>query len=67
MAIAQGPNGKKDLNFELNLMPVFDILAVCICFLLMTVVWVEVKAVETKQVSAKAAPPKKINSPRKMA
>ncbi len=49
MAIAQGPNGKKDLNFELNLMPVFDILAVCICFLLMTVVWVEVKALETKQ------------------
>lgn len=49
MAIAQGPKGKKDLNFELNLMPVFDILAVCICFLLMTVVWVEVKSLETKQ------------------
>lgn len=49
MAIAQGPNGKKDLNFELNLMPVFDILAVCICFLLMTVVWIEVKSLETKQ------------------
>lgn len=49
MGIAQGPQNKKDLNFELNLMPVFDILAVCICFLLMTVVWVEVKALETKQ------------------
>ncbi len=49
MAFAQGPNNKKDLNFELNLMPVFDILAVCICFLLMTVVWVEVKALETQQ------------------
>lgn len=49
MALAQGPSGKKDLNFELNLMPVFDILAVCICFLLMTVVWVEIKSLETKQ------------------
>jgi len=49
MAIAQGPKSKKDLNFELNLMPVFDILAVCICFLLMTVVWVEIKSLETKQ------------------
>lgn len=41
---------KKDLNFELNLLPVFDILSVCICFLLMTVVWVEVRSLETKQV-----------------
>ena len=49
MALSQGPSGKKDLNFELNLMPVFDILAVCICFLLMTVVWVEIKSIETKQ------------------
>jgi len=49
MGIAQGPGNKKDLNFELNLMPVFDILAVCICFLLMTVVWVEIQALETKQ------------------
>lgn len=41
---------KKDLNFELNLLPVFDILSVCICFLLMTVVWVEIRSLETKQV-----------------
>lgn len=49
MGMATGPGGKKDLNVELNLLPVFDILSVCICFLLMTVVWVEVRAIETKQ------------------
>lgn len=49
MGFASGSGGKKDLNVELNLLPVFDILSVCICFLLMTVVWVEVRSIETKQ------------------
>jgi biopolymer transport protein TolR len=49
MGMAQGPQGKKNLNVELNLLPVFDILSVCICFLLMTVVWVEIRSMETKQ------------------
>lgn len=47
--MASGHGGKKDLNVELNLLPVFDILSVCICFLLMTVVWIEVRSLETKQ------------------
>lgn len=49
MGFVNGSASKKDLNFELNLLPVFDILSVCICFLLMTVVWVEVRSLETKQ------------------
>ena len=49
MALTQGSKDKKDLNVELNLLPVFDVLSVCICFLLMTVVWVEVRSLETKQ------------------
>lgn len=49
MGFVNGSTSKKDLNFELNLLPVFDILSVCICFLLMTVVWVEVRSLETKQ------------------
>lgn len=49
MGLAQGPQNKKNLNAELNLLPVFDVLSVCICFLLMTVVWVEVRQMETKQ------------------
>lgn len=49
MALVQSSKDKKDLNVELNLLPVFDVLSVCICFLLMTVVWVEVRSLETKQ------------------
>ena len=40
---------KKDLNFELNLLPVFDVLSVCICFLLMTVVWVQTGSFNVSQ------------------
>ena len=42
------PKGK-DLNFELNLIPIFDILSVCICFLLMTVAWIQVGSMDVKQ------------------
>lgn len=49
MAGISGGTGKKDLNFELNLLPVFDILSVCICFLLMTVVWIQVGALQVSQ------------------
>lgn len=47
--MSSGKQDKKDLNVELNLMPVFDILSVCICFLLMTVVWVQIGVVQTSQ------------------
>jgi len=40
---------KKDLNFELNLLPVFDILSCCICFLLMTVVWIQIGSMNVNQ------------------
>lgn len=49
MAHIHGKQNKKNLNVELNLLPVFDVLAVCICFLLMTVVWIEIRSLETKQ------------------
>ncbi len=49
MGLAQGSQNKKNLNVELNLLPVFDVLSVCICFLLMTVVWTEIRSMETKQ------------------
>src|ERR1700679_1403865 len=41
--------GKKDLNFELNLLPVFDILSCCICFLLMTVAWIQIGSLNVNQ------------------
>ncbi|MCC6278661.1 MAG: biopolymer transporter ExbD [Oligoflexia bacterium] len=44
-----GRQSKKDLNFELNLIPIMDILSVCICFLLLTAVWVQVGAMQVNQ------------------
>jgi biopolymer transport protein TolR len=42
-------SGKRDLNFELNLLPVFDILSCCICFLLMTVAWIQIGSLNVNQ------------------
>lgn len=42
---------KRELNFELNLLPVIAVLAVCICFLLSTAVWIMIGSVELKQAS----------------
>ena len=50
MAIGQvGPQNKKSLDYELNLIPFIDLLSVCICFLLITAVWVQVGTMNTKQ------------------
>lgn len=40
---------KKDLNFEINILPILDILSVLICFLLLTAVWVQIGTLDTKQ------------------
>lgn len=42
-------HGKKNLDFELNLIPFIDLLSVCICFLLLTAVWIQVGSMEVKQ------------------
>lgn len=41
--------GKKSLDAEINLVPFIDLLSMCICFLLMTAVWVEMGSIEMKQ------------------
>ncbi len=54
---------KKDLDFEINILPILDILSVLICFLLLTAVWVQVGALSTQQalgdntISQKENPP----------
>lgn len=40
---------KKDLNFEINILPILDILSVLICFLLLTAVWMQLGTIDTKQ------------------
>lgn len=41
--------GKKHLDFEINLIPFIDLLSACICFLLLTAVWVQVGTMDVKQ------------------
>lgn len=41
--------GKKGLDFELNLIPAIDLLSVCICFLLLTAVWVHLGSLNVNQ------------------
>jgi biopolymer transport protein TolR len=40
---------KKDLNFEINIIPILDVLSVLICFLLLTSVWTQIGSLDTKQ------------------
>ena len=40
---------KKHLDFELNLVPFIDLLSTCICFLLITAVWLNVGSLNVKQ------------------
>jgi biopolymer transport protein ExbD len=51
------PSGrKKSLDAEVNLVPFIDLLSMCICFLLMTAVWMEVGSVNVKQMLGTDAP-----------
>jgi biopolymer transport protein TolR len=53
---------KKDLNADLNLTPFIDLLSTCVCFLLVTAVWIEIGSVEIKQShGTEAAASKKIS------
>lgn len=42
-------HNKKHLDFELNLIPFIDLLSTCICFLLITAVWIQVGSMNVKQ------------------
>lgn len=41
--------GKKDLNVELNLIPMIDLLSCCVSFLLITAVWTQMSKLDTTQ------------------
>ncbi|MES2856700.1 MAG: biopolymer transporter ExbD [Bdellovibrionota bacterium] len=40
---------RKELDFEINLIPFIDLLSTCICFLLLTAVWINVASIDVKQ------------------
>jgi len=41
---------RKSLDAEINLVPFIDLLSMCICFLLMTAIWVELGSIPIKQI-----------------
>lgn len=47
--MSQDREGKKELNFELDLLPVISMMSVCICFLLLTAVWTQIGSVSIEQ------------------
>lgn len=53
---------RKSLDAELNLVPFIDLLSMCICFLLMTAVWMEIGGVNVKQLVGTEAPAPANNS-----
>jgi len=62
MASADLGQQTQEMTFELNLVPFIDILSTCICFLLMTTVWIHVgmfdvsQAIGSQPASAEQAP-----------
>ncbi len=55
--------GKRKGDFELNLVPFIDILSTCICFLLMTTMWVNLKGLNMKQAVGSETDPKTAEAP----
>ena len=49
MAKKVGLGQKKELDAQLNLTPFIDLLSTCVCFLLITAVWIQIGTVEVKQ------------------
>jgi biopolymer transport protein ExbD len=49
MDLGQNKGNHRDLNAEVNLVPFIDLLSMCICFLLMTAVWIQIGSVQIKQ------------------
>lgn len=47
---------RRSLDAEINLVPFIDLLSMCICFLLMTAIWIEVGTIEMKQMLGTSAP-----------
>lgn len=47
--VSIGKSSKKKLDFEMNLVPFIDVLATCICFLLMTTIWIHLKGIGVRQ------------------
>lgn len=48
---------RKSLDAEINLVPFIDLLSMCICFLLITAVWIQIGSLQVKQSRGTEAAP----------
>lgn len=55
--------GRKSMNFDLNLVPFIDVLSTCICFLLMTAVFMQLGTVNVRQAMGDGAAATKKEEP----
>lgn len=49
MVSSNGKSGRRRMNFDLNLVPFIDVLSTCICFLLLTAVFMQLGTVNVRQ------------------
>ncbi len=52
---ASGSQRRRSMDAEINLVPFIDLLSMCICFLLITAVWINVGVLQVKQSSGTEA------------
>lgn len=52
----------KDLDFEVNLLPILSVLSICICFLLTTAVWTRLGSIDINQAIGDTAPSSVVES-----
>jgi biopolymer transport protein TolR len=60
---SSGKRKKQDLDFDVNLIPAIDLLSVCICFLLLTAVWINLGSLGLKQGTGETNLSAGVNSP----
>ncbi len=63
MISSGGKRNKRELDFELNLIPAIDVLSTCICFLLLTAVWINLGSLKLEQGTGEANASGKANPP----
>jgi biopolymer transport protein TolR len=52
---SRGRKGKRNMNFELNLIPFIDVLSTCICFLLVTAIFINLGSFHVNQAIGSAS------------
>ena len=63
VSVGKNSGRNKSLSFELNLVPFIDVLSTCICFLLITAVFMQLGTVNVKQAIGDAAAASKKEEP----